>query len=89
MFIMKQFEQYDRDHPEIWREFERIATFLIASGKKRYGAKAICEIIRYNSVFRTRYGYEEIKINNTYIKGYALKFMTCYPKYHGFFEVRR
>jgi hypothetical protein len=82
---MKTFEDYDRDNPEIWEKFETVALDLIARKVKHYGAKAIYEVIRYQTAIR---GGKDFKINNNYTAGYARKFTSKYPKWSKFFEMR-
>ena len=45
IFRLTDFEKYDRQHPDIWTEFEKITMELIRAGREHYGAKAIFEII--------------------------------------------
>lgn len=80
-----KFLRYDEENPDIWTEFESIALFLIQKGRTHYGAKAICEVIRYNTITR---GNDEFKINNNFTMGYARKFISKYPIYKEFFELR-
>ena len=79
--------QYDKEHPDIWTEFERIALNLIDRSIKHYGAKAVFEIIRYWRTINKIEG-EEFKCNNNYTAYYARKFAQKYPEYAGFFEIR-
>ena len=81
------FEQYDQEHPDIWEAFEKIALDLINKGIKRYGSKAIFEIIRYHKLITGKVG-DDYKVNNNYTRNYALKFMRTYPQHEGFFETR-
>ena len=82
-----EFEEYGKQNPEIWQEFEKIALQLIFKGVKRYGAKAIFEIIRYHRFLENR--GDKFKVNNNYTAGYARKFVEKYPQYKDFFEMRR
>lgn len=84
----KNFELYDKEHPEVWIEFKRITLGLIYSGIKHYGAKAIFEIIRYHRTVLKK-GYDKYKVNNNYTSEYARKFAMCYPQYSNFFEFRK
>ena len=84
--MKKSFEEYDKDNPKIWDKFESMALDLISRGKRHYGAKAICEVIRYNTIVR---GTGEYKINNNYTAGYARKFAAKYKNHASFFEFRQ
>ena len=79
-------ETYDRENPEIWQEFKRIALKLIGKGVGRYSAKAIFEVIRYDKTIET--GVEGFKLNNNFTAYYARKFIETFPFHAGFFELR-
>lgn len=85
--VLSDFEQYDAEHPEIWRQFRGITFGLIRRGKKHYGAKAISEIIRYHRIIE--YGETEFKVNNNFTAYYSRKFMKLFPQHNGFFETRK
>ena len=87
----KTFEQYDKENPQIYREFKRITLQLIDHGREYYGAKSIIEIIRFNTIIGAQ-GYNsgtEFKINNNYAPDYARKFMNEFPIYRDFFRTRQ
>ena len=79
------FELYDKEHPDIWQNFEKITLNLVRHGSKHYGSRAIFEIIRYHRFIEKG---DDYKVNNNYTKNYALKFMREYPQHDGFFETR-
>lgn len=81
----KTFEEYDKENPQIWQAFKRLTFQLIAVGVKHWGAKAIMEQLRYETIIR---GKGDYKINNNYTAGYARKFSKEFPKYKDFFEIR-
>lgn len=83
--IKKTFEEYDNENPEIWKSFEAKTLQLIKMGRTHYGAKAITEVIRYETIVE---GNDEFKLNNNYTAGYARKFMTYHPSHKRFFETR-
>ena len=84
---LTDFESYDAEHPEIWRQFRGLTFGLINKGTRHYGAKAIFEIIRYHRIIE--YGEGDFKLNNNYTAYFARKFMQKYPAYRGFFETRK
>ena len=75
---------YDDEHPQIWLDFERIALEQIGKGYKHLGAKAIFEIIRFNSPASEEFP----KLNNNMTFYYSRKFAEKYPQYKEFFEFR-
>ena len=84
---LSDFELYDAEHPEIWKQFRGITFNLINRGIRHYGSKAIFEIIRYHRI--VKYGDGEFKCNNNFTAYYARKFMKLFPRYAGFFQTRR
>lgn len=72
-------------HPEIWIEFARLTLSLIANGRTHYGAKAIMEVVRFNTSIR---GSGEFKVNNNHTAFYARVWCLTYPEYETFFETR-
>jgi len=77
--------EYDEKHPEIWTEFVRIAKVLKSKGHKRYSARGIFEVIRFEAPLTL---FDEYKVNNNFTKYYALKLMKEYKEFEGFFEIR-
>jgi len=80
------FMAYHRANPTIWIAFEKLAIDLIDRGLKRYGAKAIMEVVRYHESIQRR---GEFDINNNYSSYYSRAFIKKYPQHDGFFEFRR
>jgi hypothetical protein len=81
----RTFVAWHIDHPDIWREFEKLALELIQSGRARYGSKAVMEVIRFNRVVS---GGEDFKVNNNYTAYYVRIFNAKYPQHKRFFETR-
>jgi hypothetical protein len=67
-------------------EFVRLARTLKDRGCKRYGAKAVCEYIRFNRALKE--GRDGFKLNNNVTSRLARWAMQTYPDLAGFFEVR-
>jgi hypothetical protein len=85
--IEAQFEKFDQDHPSVYREFKEIAVSLLNMGRKRYGAKAIIEYIRFNRNLKNR--GELFTINNNFTAYYARKLAEEDNRFRDFFEFRR
>ena len=62
-----------------------MAIGLIRAGRQYYGAKAIFETMRYNSIIG---GNGDFKINNNYVSRYARLFERMNPSHKGFFRKR-
>ena len=67
-------------------EFVRLARVLKDRGCKRYGAKAVCEYIRFNRALKE--GRDGFKLNNNVTSRLARWAMQTYPDLAGFFETR-
>jgi hypothetical protein len=78
------FEQYDRQHPAVWRRFEAMALADIHAGKKRLSAKRLFEMMRLSGTPQRG----DFFINNNFTADYARKFMWTYPMFEGMFETR-
>lgn len=82
------FLQYHKDHPDIWKNFERLALEVIEKGKTKWSARAIFNVLRYELEIKSTSG-EEYKINVNYSPYYARVFHWKYPQYSDFFRLRR
>lgn len=80
-----QASAFHAEHPEVWRLFERRALDLIAAGQKRFSARDLFGLIRWELAM-ARSG--DFKINNNFAALYARRFETHHPKHEGFFEKR-
>jgi len=82
----KEFLDYHRTHPSIWKEFKELAFNLWSKGTRRYGAKAVFEVIRYHREIGRK---ERFKLCNSYTAYYARLFEIAYPECKGLFETRQ
>jgi hypothetical protein len=80
------FEQFDNNNPQVWDLFMRFTFDTIHAGHKRFSADSILHRIRWETSVVTTDAH--FKINNDYSADYARKFMTSFPKYNNFFEIR-
>jgi hypothetical protein len=87
--IQEQFERFDAEHPEVYKYFEQATRDLIASGRKRVGAKRIIEYIRWDTGAGSTASERPYKINNNFVSRYVRKFITQHPELEPFIETRR
>ena len=80
----ENFQEYDKQHPEIYEMFKRFA-LQAASVKKRYSAKSIFHRLRWETMIS---GSGDYKIDDGWISHYARKFIDEFPKHEDFFETR-
>lgn len=78
---------FDAQHPESYRLFREIALEWARGTKKRIGAKAVAEVMRWKSdVNPERYG--SVKVNNTYVAVWARRLLKEHPELKGRIELR-
>lgn len=83
--ILDPFKQYHSENPHIFRRFKELSMQMRNTQKKRYGARTIIEVIRWETDLR---GNDQFKINNNYNALYARLMIYHYPEFEGFFELR-
>lgn len=80
-----EFREYVLQNPHIYQAFCSISMRLLVAGRKHYGAKAIMEVIRYETAIC---GGDDWKINNNFTADLARLLMHRKPEFVGFFETR-
>ncbi len=83
---MKDFEQHLQDNPHIYPMFEKF-TLEAAQYRKHFSAQAVIERIRWDTAIREN--GSDFKISHNWRAFYAKKFEDDYPKYKGFFRLRK
>ena len=81
------FDEFIRKHPEAYTLFEKFTYDVIHSGRKHFGAKAIIERVRWQTMFEEKGG--AFKINNNYTAFLVRMFIYKNPWHKGFFQTRR
>ena len=87
--MVAQLRAFDASHPEVWREFCRVTRELIARGYKRYSARGVFQIIRWETGHAKVDKRVEFKMNDHFSPFYARRFMAENPQHDGFFEKRQ
>ncbi len=82
------FEEFHQSNPKIWDLFCKFCLEAANAGRKRLGAKAVMERLRWET-FIAKDSKEEVKINNSYTAYYARKFVMAYPEYDELFTMRK
>ena len=83
--IYRKFLSFHADNPHVYVELTRMARQLASRGIKRYGIKALIEVLRWKSIKTTG---EDYKINNNFTAYYARLIMEEEPDLDGFFKIR-
>lgn len=86
--IQERFEQFDAEHPEVWRWFVHFANELLAKGVRHSSADMILHRVRFETAAnRERDG--GFKINDHFTSRYARKLIDADPRFAQFFELRK
>ena len=81
------FTSWLRKNHSIWQGFARKALYAYRGDhKQRFGAKAILEILRWESFVSD--ADKTFKINNNYAPDLARLVMDCKPELRGYFKIR-
>lgn len=86
--IDDRFEEFLRDHPDVWDLFCRFAWELKLSGKERGSADAILHRIRWEH-WTTSSGKKDFKINDHFSSRFARAMIEKCPAFVDFFETRK
>ena len=83
------FEAFHAAHPEVYREFARIARVLRDErGYTHYSADGVMHIVRFHTKAGDNSG-RGFKINNNHVAYYARKLIADDPSFEGFFRTRK
>ena len=86
--IDDRFEEFLRDHPDVWWMFHRFAWDLKNAGRTRGSADAIVHRIRWEH-WTSSSGTKDFKINDHFSSRLATKMIQEYPSFAEFFETRK
>jgi len=83
--LLKKFKDYDAENQNVYRLFERYSQKMIATGRLKYSAWTIVNLIRWEHDIKNK---EPFKINNDFIALYGRLFIYRNFEHLGFFEFR-
>lgn len=84
--IQERFEAWIAANPSFWRAFVALCLQMRRRGMHQWGAKAACEVLRFQAYMQTV--GDGFKIPNDYSSRLARKAMREVPELEGFFETR-
>lgn len=84
--LEQRFREFHASNPRVYELFVKFTLQVVRAGRKRYGAFAILNRIRWHVEIETR--GDEFKVNNNWSPFYARLFMQDHPQHDGFFETR-
>lgn len=85
LYTVENFNQFDNEHPHIWRLFEKFS-LQAAERRKRFSARAVFQRIRWETEIAQGVDF---KVDDGWISHYARKFIRAHPGLKGFFETRQ
>lgn len=84
--IQERFARWLAKHEDIYAEFRVIAAQLLDAGVRRYGAKAIVEIVRFHRVMSDK---GSVPIDNDFVSRMARKLVAEDARFREFFVMRK
>lgn len=84
--VLQRFKVWHFANPHIFHEFKKLAFEMKATGRKRYSARTIVEVMRWHYDLKTKGDVFELNDNFTPI--YVRLLIHHYPEFDGFFELR-
>lgn len=85
--IREGFEEFNKDNPHIYQEFEKQALMAIDKGRTKISSKLIINWIRWNEYLLS--SDKNFKINDAYQSYYARHFADKHPAYKDVFSFRK
>lgn len=86
---VEKFFTFYQKRPELWKAFVKTSVEAARRGIRRWGAKAVFEVIRYEAALEGDKGEGEFKVCNTWAPYYARLLTYCLPQLSDFFEFKR
>jgi hypothetical protein len=83
---IRDFLDYWKKNPDVWRYFEAACMELMLRGIKKYGAKSIVEKVRWDISIERK---GEFKINNDYTAYFIRAFLVKHPNAKEIFTTKK
>ena len=84
--LLKKFKAYHLSNPDVYSEFRKYAHRMKSTGRPRYSAWCIFNVIRWHTDLKT--SGVEFKISNDYIALYPRLLIYNEPEFEGFFSIK-
>lgn len=81
-----RFKKFHAENPHIFIEFKRLAKQMLTSGRKKYSARTIFEVMRWDYDIKTK--HEEFKISNDFIPIYVRLLIYNHKEFLNFFSLK-
>lgn len=84
--LEQRFAAFHEANSHVFEMFKKLTWRAIDAGKTRIGAKALFEVIRWQTWLETT--GDHFRINNSYVSFYARMWMIQHPQYAHIFQIR-
>jgi hypothetical protein len=86
--LAEKFAIFHAQHPQVFKELERMTAEMVARGRKRVGMKCLTEVLRYEFYLNTKDANSPWKLNNSYTSLYARLMVEVHPDWSEVIEIR-
>ena len=84
--VLERFRQWHSENPQIYQQFKKLAYEMLSTGRKRYSARTIIEVMRWHYDLNTR--GDTFEINDNFTPIYVRLLIYHHPEFNDFFELR-
>jgi hypothetical protein len=85
--VLAKFKRYHEKNPQVYEEFKRLAFQMKKTGRRKYSAEIIINVMRWHMDLKT--SGDVFEINNDFKPIYARLLIYHYPEFQKFFEFRK
>lgn len=83
---LAKFRTFHTENPHVYTKFKNLAFEMKKTGRKKYSAETIINVLRWHTDLVTK--GNEFKISNDYRSIYARLLVYQYPEFEGFFSFK-
>jgi len=83
---IKKFQKWHNENPHVFAKFKELAFEMKKTGRSRYSAETIINVLRWHTDLATT--GDEFKISNDYRSIYARLLVCQHPEFDGFFSFK-
>lgn len=85
--VLEKFRKFHDENPHIYNEFKKLANKMRVTGRKKYSAKMIINVLRWERDLQTK-SNDEFKLNDLYQSMYARLLAYHHPEFENFFSFK-
>lgn len=84
--VLQRFKEWHGANPHIYRQFKALAFKMKTTGRERYSARTIVEVMRWHYDIKTK--GDVFEINGDFVPIYVRLLIHNHPEFRDFFELR-